>query len=246
MRINSSVAREIFEWAKGMVKKLSMTFPLLGNVIEIFKRLQSTHRIIGKGNVISKQGTIVRLCSFDIIGNDNLIEIGEYSEVRSARFHIRGDGHRIIIGEHCRIEEGLFCCEDFGCLIQIGDKTTIESAHIAASETKSKIQIGIDCMLSSGIAIRSGDGHSIIDLNNGSRINLAQDIIIDDHVWIAHGVQILKGVHIGKNVVVGCGSIVSKDIPDNSIAVGIPARVVRNNVDWQRERATFLSNEIKT
>lgn len=223
-----------------------MTFPLLGNAIELFNRLRNTHRINGKGNVLSKQGAIVRLCSVDIIGNDNQIEIGESSEVRSVRFHIRGDGHRIIIGENCRIEEGLFCCEDFGCLIQIGKKTTIESAHIAASEARSKIHIGSDCMFSSNVAVRSGDGHSIIDLKNGSRINPAQDIVIDNHVWIAHGVQILKGVHIGENVVVGCGSIVSKDIPANSIAAGIPAKIIRNDVTWLRDRTAFFSNEIET
>ena len=54
-------------------------------------------------------------------------------------------------------------------------------------------------------------------------------VIIGDNVWIGGGAIILPGVTIGNNVVIGAGSIVTKDIPDNVIAVGNPCRVIKEN-----------------
>lgn len=55
-----------------------------------------------------------------------------------------------------------------------------------------------------------------------------KDVHIGENTWIGAGVIIVPGVHIGNNTVIGAGSIVTKDIPDNVIAVGNPCRVLRN------------------
>jgi acetyltransferase-like isoleucine patch superfamily enzyme len=52
-------------------------------------------------------------------------------------------------------------------------------------------------------------------------------IVVDDEAWLGFGVIVLSGVRIGKGAVVGAGSVVTKDIPDNAVAVGVPARVVK-------------------
>jgi acetyltransferase-like isoleucine patch superfamily enzyme len=56
---------------------------------------------------------------------------------------------------------------------------------------------------------------------------VSKPIEIGDDVWIGTGVKILKGVKIGKGAVIGAGSVVTRDIPPYSIAVGIPARVIK-------------------
>lgn len=56
---------------------------------------------------------------------------------------------------------------------------------------------------------------------------ITAEVIISDYVWIGRRVIVLPGVRIGKGVVIGAGSIVSKDIPDYAIAVGNPAKVVK-------------------
>ena len=108
--------------------------------------------------------------------------------------------------------------EDNDCLLTIGDNTTIEEAHIAVTEPGSSIEIGKDCMLTYDIDIRCGDSHSIVDLSTGQRINYARGIKIADHVWLAAHVQILTGVTIGSDSVVAIRSVVTKDIPCNSMA----------------------------
>lgn len=110
------------------------------------------------------------------------------------------------------------------------------SAHLAVTEIGRKILIGNDCMFSREIKFITGDSHSIIDYETKERINFAKDIEVQDHVWIGTRSITLKGVKIGNNSIIGTNSIVTKDIPDHSIAAGIPSKVIKDNVDWLRER----------
>ena len=68
-----------------------------------------------------------------------------------------------------------------------------------------------------------------------------KDVYIGENAWIGAGVVIVPGVHIGKNSVIGAGSIVTRDIPDNSVAVGNPCRVSRKISDHDKE--FFYKNE---
>ena len=54
-----------------------------------------------------------------------------------------------------------------------------------------------------------------------------RDVTIGENTWLGAGVIVVPGVTIGKNTVIGAGSVVTKDIPDNVLAVGVPARVIR-------------------
>jgi len=56
-------------------------------------------------------------------------------------------------------------------------------------------------------------------------------IVIEDDVWLGHGVIVLSGVRIGEGAVIGAGSVVTRDVPAGAIAVGVPARVVRMRAD---------------
>jgi acetyltransferase-like isoleucine patch superfamily enzyme len=65
---------------------------------------------------------------------------------------------------------------------------------------------------------------------------MGKPISIGDHVWIGNGATILKGVNIGGGSVVGTEAVITKDVPENSIAVGNPGKIVRENIRWQVER----------
>lgn len=63
-------------------------------------------------------------------------------------------------------------------------------------------------------------------------MEITKPITIGNHVYIGNNVIILPGVNIGNNVIIGAGAVVSKDIPDNSVAVGVPARVIKSADDY--------------
>ncbi|MBQ7689553.1 MAG: sugar O-acetyltransferase [Clostridia bacterium] len=68
-----------------------------------------------------------------------------------------------------------------------------------------------------------------------------RDVYIGENVWIGAGAVIVPGVRIGRNSVIGAGSVVTKDIPENVVAVGNPCRVLREISD--RDREFFYKNE---
>lgn len=110
--------------------------------------------------------------------------------------------------------------------INIGDNVFINNAFSAVAFSKITIQnnvlIGVNC------AIIDNDGHNLdIDRRLSNSIK-SEAVFIAENVFLGDNVTILKGVTIGKNSVIGNGSIVTKSIPDNVIAAGNPAQVIRN------------------
>nr|WP_255700853.1 acyltransferase [Flavobacterium sp. AS60] len=110
--------------------------------------------------------------------------------------------------------------------ITIGDNVSINNAFSAVAFSKITIQsnvlIGVNC------AIIDNDGHNLeIDKRNDNELK-SEPVFIAENVFLGDDVTILKGVTIGKNSVIGNGSIVTKSIPENVIAAGNPARVIRN------------------
>lgn len=152
------------------------------------------------------------------------------------RIVIYGNKHRLTIEENVVFSKGTIWFEDNGCEIFIGAQTTIGEAVLSAAEDDRKIIIGTDCMFSKGIKICTTDSHSIINLETGERTNQAKNVTIGSHVWLGQNVTINKGVEIGQNSIVAGHSVLTKSIPSNCIAAGVPARVVKSRVDWLRNR----------
>ena len=112
---------------------------------------------------------------------------------------------------------------------------------IAAGEGAS-ITIGDDCLFSD-VTMYSSDLHSIIDLKDGRRVNVARPIVLENRVWLARRVMVLKGAHIGYGAGVGSGSVVSGRIPRNCIAAGAPAKILRSGVTWVRPKISMLERD---
>ncbi len=89
------------------------------------------------------------------------------------------------------------------------------------------ITIGDNTMLGPGVCISTAEHPLSPELRrNGLQYN--KPVHIEDNVWIGAGAVILAGVTIGRNAVIGAGSVVTKDIPADSLALGIPAKVIRS------------------
>jgi len=65
-----------------------------------------------------------------------------------------------------------------------------------------------------------------------------ESVILEPHVWIGMGVSILPGTHVGRNCIVGANSITNKEYAANSILAGQPAKVIKNNVNWNYKALT--------
>ena len=109
-------------------------------------------------------------------------------------------------------------------LIEIGDNTRINGASIHAAE---RIIIGKNCLIAANVTIVDSDGHGLRPDERHLVNPSARPIIIEDNVWIGLNSIILKGVRIGTNSVIGAGSVVSRDVPPNSVVSGNPAQVVK-------------------
>jgi acetyltransferase-like isoleucine patch superfamily enzyme len=203
--------------------------------LRLKKLIKCIFPVRGKNNIVINNGVLFNV-KYDIVGDNNVIEIGKGAVLSNMMIFMRGNNHHLKIGEYVKYKGGNVWFENEHCIIEIGQKTTVESAHLAVTEPKRKIIIGDDCMFSNSIEFRTGDSHSIIDNETKQRINFAQDIVVRNHVWIGAHSIILKGVKIGDNSVVGINSIVTKVFPNNSIITGIPAKIIKDNVDWIRER----------
>ena len=101
----------------------------------------------------------------------------------------------------------------------IGDNVGMSGASIWCFK---KITIGDNVRVGANVTIIDGDAHQ-----DDPRSGKNKPVVIEDNVWIGANVTVLKGVTIGKNSLVGAGSVVTKDIPANVVAAGNPCIVVK-------------------
>lgn len=149
-------------------------------------------------------------CSITIKGSNNSLSIGSGSRLRNMTIEIVGNGCTVEIGERCIIGHG---------------------CYLSAKEENIRLIIGNDCMFSRNVNILTSDGHPVFQEHR--RINPARDIVIGNHVWLADNATVLKGTSVGDHTVVGIHSLITRSIPENSVAVGIPAKVVKTGITWE-------------
>jgi maltose O-acetyltransferase len=112
-----------------------------------------------------------------------------------------------------------------GGTLEIGERTFINyGCSIGASEL---VRIGPRCSLGTHAILMDNDFHTI-DPERRQQRPASQPIVLEENVWLGARVIVLKGVTIGADSVIGAGSVVTRDIPPRSVAVGAPARVVRS------------------
>ena len=119
------------------------------------------------------------------------------------------------------INQPFYC--DYGKQIRVGERFFANVNFTVLDEAP--VSIGDDCFIGPNVSIYTAC-HSTDPVERNSRREWAEPVTIGDSVWIGGSVTILPGVHIGNNVTIGAGSVVTKDIPDGSVAVGNPCRVI--------------------
>lgn len=109
--------------------------------------------------------------------------------------------------------------------IRIGDNVIINNAF--SIEANSKVIIENDTLIGTNCSIIDNDGHDLAIDKRKTGIPISSNVCISSNVFIGSNVTILKGVTIGKNTIIGNNSVVTKNIPENVVAAGNPAKIIR-------------------
>lgn len=132
-----------------------------------------------------------------------------------------------------------FYC-DYGKNIEVG-KNFFANYNCTILDV-AKVKIGDNCQMAPNVAIYTA-GHPIHPATRNSQYEYGKPVTIGDNVWIGGNTVLCPGVHVGSNVVIGAGSVVTKDLPDWCIAAGNPCRVIRKITDADK-RKLFRDEEI--
>ena len=153
--------------------------------------------------------------------------IHEYNSLKPSqtlrRFQILKDllGH--VADDEIIVNQPFYC--DYGKQIRVG-KRFFANFNLTVLD-EARVTIGDDCFIGPNVSIYTAC-HSTDPVERNTRREWAEPVTIGDNVWIGGSVTILPGVTIGSNVTIGAGSVVTRDIPDNVVAVGNPCKVIKN------------------
>lgn len=215
---------------KSKIKTLSRKNRFFNRIVNIGTRLYAM------GGVKVSKSPLVTLDIYNL-GKGNVFITGKNCMANKLRLEFRGNNNMVILGDNVTMKNDCrIMVTGNNCAVEVGDNTTFtHHCQLEAQEETTHIVIGEDCMFSNNVLVRTNDSHYIYDSVTGGRTNLPGDVHIGNHVWLAAYTTVMKGVTIGDGVVVGYRSVVTKNIPPSSIAVGIPAKVIRERIEWSRE-----------
>lgn len=115
-----------------------------------------------------------------------------------------------------------------GAELTIGDSFVNREVKIICNK---EMRIGDGSIIAMGTVIRDNDGANHRMLSPG--YSNAKPVKIGNHVWIGENCMVLKGVTIGEGAVIAASSVVTKDVPPRCLVAGAPAKVIRENIEWE-------------
>jgi acetyltransferase-like isoleucine patch superfamily enzyme len=139
------------------------------------------------------------------------LEIGRDAVLRLGRWSWLGHGTKI------RVHEGV---------VEIGAKTVLgQECTISAFQ---HVSIGRECIVADRVMLIDFD-HGVVEVERPIRLQgiYKRDVSVGHNCWIGYGACILRGVTVGDNCVIGTNTVVTRDVPDNAVVAGTPARVLR-------------------
>ena len=162
-----------------------------------------------------------------------LVVMGAASDVGSVM--LWGDNPTVVLSPNAALDGGLLACGDSslilcGCHIVCGPSSHLNARNGGA------IVVGDNGLWSAGIRMITDDMHAIRDVHTGKRINpRGGRVLVGSHVWLGLDAALLPGSIVADHCVIGARAVVNGAIEANSVAVGTPARAIRNGITWTYE-----------
>ncbi|WP_417372731.1 acyltransferase [Glutamicibacter protophormiae] len=193
------------------------------------------------GNTIEYSKTIDKNISIDFKGKNNRVMVADGARISKLIVTFDCDNGTLVIGSNTKVG-GFMMSIRVGqdSTVIIGDNVSTTNTCVVSAVEGSKVTFGNDVMIATNNQFRADDGHPIFDVHTGKRVNPAGDISIGNHVWFAVNASALGGSKVGDGSVIGFGSLVTGEIPNNCIAAGSPARVIRKDIAWERPHLSLV------
>jgi maltose O-acetyltransferase len=153
-------------------------------------------------------------------------KIYEFNQLRPSQIQEQRAMLRELLGtcgEEILINQPFRC--DYGCNIHVGERFFANFNFTVLDEAP--VTIGNDAFIGPNVSIYTACHSTNVEERN-SRREWAKPVKIGNNVWIGGAVTILPGVTIGNGVTIGAGSVVTKDVPDDVVVVGNPAKIIKN------------------
>lgn len=185
-------------------------------------------------SLLSRIGNSVNIQHFvELIGTPS-IEIGnQVSLLKQVQINALGHpNNKVYIKDRVRLERGVDIRSLYDTHIIIDENAYI-GPYVVITGT-GDIKIGKNCLIAPHCGIFA-NSHIFTDptLPIEEQGVTSKGIVIEDDCWLGHNVTVLDGVKIGKGSIIGAGSVVNQNIPPFSIAVGTPAKIIKNRLDRQ-------------
>lgn len=166
--------------------------------------------------------------------SDNVI-VFDRSSLVYGHYHFRGAGAIFSFSETLR-QPSLVNVASFGRdeLFFWGKGATSNGVSVDTVDNCGGVIVGDDCMFAKGVSVRTSDQHAIFDMQTKRVLNDSASVIFEPHVWVGQDAMVLKGSKIGLGSVVAARSVVNGVVPRYSMVGGVPARLLRAGVSWDR------------
>lgn len=166
-------------------------------------------------------------------GKNNVVRIEDAHHAGAANFVLAGGARLTIESRVVFFHLGIHLLAE-GATTTIGAGSGFNGSSVITVHERANVAFGAGCLIASDVVIAASDVHKIFDVETGERLNEAGDITLGERVWVSHRATLLKNTSLGDDSVVGASSVVSSAFPPNSLVAGVPARLIRSGIRWER------------